>query len=181
TAIADGARARVFYELLAEIVSECGLRPYLPHHTTDPIAAPDLDPRSVYEIDRARVARSGLVIAYAGTPSFGVGIEVEIAREHGIPVIIVAERDRTVSRILLGSPAVVDVVRFTDLAALRHSLGEAIARVAQTSRRSSFTTSSSDPSPTSLARSAPIHGPCAARWSKPGSSYSSPLTRTSRS
>ena len=45
TAIADGARARVFYELLAEIVSECGLRPYLPHHTTDPIAAPDLDAR----------------------------------------------------------------------------------------------------------------------------------------
>ena len=128
TAIADGARARVFYELLAEIVSECGLRPYLPHHATDPVAAPDLDPRSVYEIDRARVARSGLIVAYAGTPSFGVGIEVEIARERGIPVILVAERDRTVSRILLGSPSVIDVVRFTDLAALREALGDAIAR-----------------------------------------------------
>ena len=128
TAIADGPRARVFYELLAEIVSECGLRPYLPHHATDPVAAPDLDPRSVYEIDRARVARSGLIVAYAGTPSFGVGIEVEIARERGIPVILVAERDRTVSRILLGSPAVIDVVRFTDLAALRLAPGEAIAR-----------------------------------------------------
>ena len=128
TALADGARTRVFYELLAEIVSDCGLRPYLPHRATDPVAAPDLDPRSVYEIDRARVARSSLVIAYAGTPSFGVGIEVEIAREHGIPVILVAERDRTVSRILLGSPAIVDVVRFTDLAALRHALGDAIAR-----------------------------------------------------
>ena len=69
TAIADGASARVFYELLAEIVTECGLRPYLPHRATDPVGAPDLDPRSVYEIDRARVARSGLVIAYAGTPS----------------------------------------------------------------------------------------------------------------
>jgi len=128
TAIADGARARVFYELLAEIVRECGLRPYLPHHSTDPVAAPDLDPRSVYDIDRARVARSGLVVAYAGTPSFGVGIEVEIAREHGVPVILVAERDRTVSRILLGSPAIVDVVRFTDLAVLRAALGDAIAR-----------------------------------------------------
>ena len=132
TAIADGPRALVFYELLAEIVSECGLRPYLPHQATDPIAAPDLDPRSVYDIDRARVSRSGLVIAYAGTPSFGVGIEVEIARERGIPVILVAERDRTVSRILLGSPAVVDVVRFTDLAALRQTLGEAIGRVVKT-------------------------------------------------
>jgi hypothetical protein len=132
TALADGARTRVFYELLAEIVTDCGLEPYLPHRATDPVAAPDLDPRSVYEIDRARVARSALVIAYAGNPSFGVGIEVEIAREHGIPVILVAERDRTVSRILLGSPAVVDTVRFTDLAALRHALGDAIARATNT-------------------------------------------------
>jgi len=128
TAITDGARARVFYELLAEIVSARGLHPYLPHRATDPVAAPDLDPRSVYEIDRARVSRSRLVVAYAGAPSFGVGIEVEIAREHGIPVILVAERGRTVSRILLGSPAVVDVIRFTDLAALRQTLGDAIAR-----------------------------------------------------
>ena len=132
TAVADGARSHVFYELLAEIVSARGLRPYLPHRTTDPVSAPDLDPATVYEIDRARVARSELLIAYAGTPSFGVGIEVEIAREHGIPVILVAERDRTVSRILLGSPAVVDVVRFTDLAALRLSLGEAIAAATKT-------------------------------------------------
>ena len=127
TGVADGARARVFYELLAEIVTDCGLRPYLPHHATDPIAAPDLDPRSVYEIDRARVTRSALVIAYAGAPSFGVGIEVELAREHGIPVILVAEREQTVSRILLGSPAVVDVVRFTELSGLRLALGDAIA------------------------------------------------------
>ncbi len=127
TGVADGARARVFYELLAEIVTDCGLRPYLPHHATDPLAAPDLDPRSVYEIDRSRVTRSVLVIAYAGAPSFGVGIEVELAREHGIPVILVAEREQTVSRILLGSPAVVDVVRFTELSGLRLALGDAIA------------------------------------------------------
>ena len=132
TAQADGARTRVFYELLAEIAASCGLRPYLPHQATGPIAAPDLDPRSVYEIDRARVARSGIVIAYAGTPSFGVGTEIEIAREHGIPVILVVERDRTVSRILLGSPAVAEVVRFTDLGVLRQALSEAIARVART-------------------------------------------------
>jgi hypothetical protein len=118
----------VFYELLAEIVSACDLRPYLAPDV-DPVAMPDQDARSVYEIDRARVTQSRLVIAYAGTPSFAIGIEVEIARERGIPVIIVAERDRFVSRILLGSPAVVDVVRFTDLPALRRALGEAIARV----------------------------------------------------
>ena len=129
TTVDDGARTRVFYELLAEIAADCGLDPYLPHHATDPVADPGLDPQSVYDSGRAQVSRSAVVIAYAGTPSFGVGIEVEMARERGIPVILVAERDRVVSRILLGSPAVVEVVRFSDLAALRRSLGDAIGRV----------------------------------------------------
>jgi len=136
SAPADDARTRVFYDLLAEIVTACGLRPYLPQQATDPAAAADLDPRSGYEIERARVTRSALVIAYAGAPSFDVGIEVEIARERGTPVILVAERDRVVSRILLGSPAVVDVVRFTDLTALRLSLRDAIARATTVTDRS---------------------------------------------
>jgi len=114
TSVADVPRARLFYELIAEIAAACGLVPYLPHRATDPVIHADLDPRSVYAIDRAHIERSALVIAYAGTPSFGVGIEVEIARERAIPVILVAERDAVVSRILVGSPAVVELVRFGD-------------------------------------------------------------------
>ena len=58
-----------------------------------------------------------------------MGIEVELAREHGIPVILVVERDRTVSRLLLGNPAVVEVVRFADLDGLRRALVTALERV----------------------------------------------------
>lgn len=129
TALDDGAPVRLFYELLGEIVSGCGMRPYLPHRVTDPIAAAHLDPRAVYDIDRAHVASASLLIGYAGITSFGVGIEVELAREHGVPVIVVAERERRISRILLGNPAVAEVVRFTDLEGLRRALTEAIARV----------------------------------------------------
>ncbi len=129
TSVEDGAPLRLFYELLGEVVTDCGLRPYLPHRVTDPIAAPQLDPRTVYDVDRTHVTSAALVIAYAGIPSFGVGIEVELAREHGVPVILVAERDRRVSRILLGDPAVVEVVRFADLDTLRRSLSAAIGRV----------------------------------------------------
>ena len=81
----------------------------------------------------ARVAATGgarVVIAYAGIPSFGVGIEVELAREHGVPVILVAERERPVSRLLLGNPAVVEVVRFADLDGLRRALVAALVRIA---------------------------------------------------
>src|SRR5467141_877294 len=134
TALDDAPRTKLFYEVLAEIAEAAGLRAYLPHRVSDPVAAAHLDPRAVYEIDRAHVAGAAVVIAYAGIPSFGVGIEVELAREHAVPVIVVAERDRPISRLLLGNPAVVEVVRFADLDGLRRQLQTALARIATAPR-----------------------------------------------
>jgi hypothetical protein len=134
TALEDAPRTKLFYEVLAEIAGAAGLRGYLPHRVTDPVTAAQLDPRAVYEIDRAHVTSAAVLIAYAGIPSFGVGIEVELAREHGVPVIIVAERDRPISRLLLGNPAVVEVVKFADLEGLRHSLAAALGTVGSLTR-----------------------------------------------
>ena len=130
TALDDGARMRLFYELLAEVVESVGLRAYLPHRVTGPVAAAHLEPRAIYDIDRAHVTAARVVVAYGGIPSFGVGIEVELAREHAVPVVLVVERERTVSRLLLGNPAVVDVVRFADLDGLRRGLATALERIA---------------------------------------------------
>src|SRR5882672_3408472 len=130
TALDDAARTKLFYEVLAEIAEAAGLRAYLPHRVSDPVVAAHLDPRAVYEIDRAHVTGAAVVVAYAGIPSFGVGIEVELAREHAVPVVLVVERERTVSRLLLGNPAVVDVVRFADLDGLRRGLTAALERIA---------------------------------------------------
>ena len=123
TALDDAPRTKVFYELLAEIAEAANLRAYLPHRVTDPIAQAHLDPRAVYEIDRAHITGASVLIAYAGIPSFGVGIEVELARERGVPVVVVAERDRPISRLLLGNPAVVadDVVVQRFIASLGHA------------------------------------------------------------
>jgi 2'-deoxynucleoside 5'-phosphate N-hydrolase len=135
TALDDAPRTKLFYELLAEIAEAAGLRAYLPHRVSDPGIAARLDPRAVYEIDRAHVTAAAVVIAYAGIPSFGVGIEVELAREHAVPVIIVAERDRPISRLLLGNPAVVELVKFADLDGLRKALAAALAAVAAVARK----------------------------------------------
>ncbi|HEY8825956.1 MAG TPA: hypothetical protein VIP07_13885 [Candidatus Limnocylindria bacterium] len=134
TALDDAPRTKLFYEVLAEIAEATGLRAYLPHRVSDPVAAANLDPRAVYEIDRAHVTSAAVLIAYAGIPSFGVGIEVELAREHAVPVIVVAERDRPISRHLLGNPAVVEVVKFADLDGLRRALAAALAAVASVRR-----------------------------------------------
>jgi hypothetical protein len=134
TALDDAPRTKLFYEVLAEIAEAAGLRAYLPHRITDPVDAAHLEPRAVYEIDRAHVTGAAVVIAYAGIPSFGVGIEVEVAREHGVPVIVVADRDRPISRLLLGNPAVVEVVKFADLDGLRRALAASLAAVALMTR-----------------------------------------------
>ena len=134
TALDDAPRTKLFYEVLAEIAEAAGLRAYLPQRVSDPVAAAHLDPRAVYENDRAHVTSAAVVIAYAGIPSFGVGIEVELAREHAVPVVIVAERDRPISRLLLGNPAVVEVVKFADLDGLRRALAAALAAVASVTR-----------------------------------------------
>ena len=144
TALEDGARMRLFYELLAEVVESAGLRAYLPHRVSDPVAAAHLEPRAVYDIDRAHVTSARVVVAYAGIASFGVGIEVELAREHNVPVVLVVERDRTVSRLLLGNPAVVDVVRFADLDGLRRGLAASLERLAAVPRGSALSAVSDD-------------------------------------
>jgi hypothetical protein len=69
TALDDAPRTKLFYEVLAEIAEAAGLRAYLPHRVSDPVAAEHLDARAVYEIDRAHVTSAAVVIAYAGTPS----------------------------------------------------------------------------------------------------------------
>ncbi len=144
TSIEDGARMRLFYELLAEVVEATGLRAYLPHRVTDPVTAPHLDARTVYDVDRTHVTASTVVVAYAGVPSFGVGIEVELAREHGIPVVLVVEREHPVSRLLLGNPAVVDVVRFADLDGLRRALTASLERILAVPRGTGRTAVSDD-------------------------------------
>lgn len=52
------------------------------------------------------IGESALVIAYIGRPSLGVGSEVEIANSLGVPVVLVHEHERQVSRQVLGNPAV---------------------------------------------------------------------------
>lgn len=134
SALGDDAAGRILYELIGEILEGEGLSTYVPHRYTDPIAAPGLTAQTVYDVDRQHVSGAALLVAYAGVPSFGVGIEVEIAREHGVPVVLVVHRGRAVSRMLLGNPAVVEVVRFADLDGLRRSLAEAVRRVSSQPR-----------------------------------------------
>jgi hypothetical protein len=53
-----------------------------------------------------------LVIAYLGFPSFGVGMELAYAEINNIPLILLYERGKNISRFPRGIPTVISEIQF---------------------------------------------------------------------
>jgi len=103
------------YDRVARVCQGMGLKCYCPHRSkTTPTKG--LPHSKVWKIDYARVVNSGAVVAYIGIPALGVGAEIEMARTADVPVILLCEMNRQerISRLILGSPAVRDIVLFND-------------------------------------------------------------------
>lgn len=103
------------YEDIAALVGRLGGFAYLPHRGgTDPVRNPDITFSDVYETDMAAVAKakSGAVIAYVGEPAIGTGMELQEAARLGIPVILLAEKGRKVTRLAKGIPTLKAMVLF---------------------------------------------------------------------
>lgn len=128
TGIENSAEIKAFYETIGLLCDEMGFQAYVPHLKTDPINNPDVTPRQVFEIDKHQVSNSDLVIAYLGCPSFGVGMELAYAETKAIPLILLYERGKNISRFPRGIPTLVSEVQFSDyedaLAQLRSVLKE---------------------------------------------------------
>lgn len=126
TGIENSAEIKAFYETIGSVCQEMGFQPYVPHLKTDPIHNPDLSPRQVFETDKHQVSSSDLVIAYLGCPSFGVGMELAYAETNAIPLILLYERDKNISRFPRGIPTLISEIQFSDyedaLAQLRNIL-----------------------------------------------------------
>jgi len=96
------------YDLYEELANEAyakGHSAYVPHIHAGPSSHPDLLPHQIYEICASKVRSSNMILAYVGRPSFGVGMELEIAASEGIPVIAyLFKDDPPVGLIVLGTP-----------------------------------------------------------------------------
>lgn len=102
-----------FYEEMAEVCKAESIEAYVPHLSTDPIQNPNMTAQEVYKLDQTQVAAANIVLAYVGSPSLGVGQEIEIAREHNVPVLLLMETDAKISRMARGNPAVIAEIRFS--------------------------------------------------------------------
>jgi len=128
TGIENSAKIKDFYEAIGSVCKEIGLQAYVPHLATDPTQHPDVSPRQVFETDKHQVSQADLVIAYLGVPSFGVGMELAYAEINAIPIILLYEKSKHISRFPRGIPTILSEIQFNDyedaLAQLRDVLQE---------------------------------------------------------
>jgi len=107
-----------FYEQIADVCQEIfGERAFVPHEHYDPQKHSSYTPAQVDAAERKQVCQyTSLLIVVAIVPSWGGGIEVEMACRSGVPVIIICEREKLeqkkISRLLRGNPAVVDIISY---------------------------------------------------------------------
>lgn len=114
TGIDNPKKTKALYESLAALCEEIGLVAYVPHLATDPISHAHVSPQQVYETDKTQVCQADLVIAYLGYPSFGVGMELAYADVKELPIILLYEQEKQISRFPRGIPTVLSEIKFTD-------------------------------------------------------------------
>lgn len=93
-----------FYEDMRRVCKDVGMVASLPHHRG---VVPITD-EEFFERNKAEIRDSDLLIAYVGVPSTDVGSEIKSAELARVPIILLYERDKSVSRLVRGSPAVVE-------------------------------------------------------------------------
>jgi nucleoside 2-deoxyribosyltransferase len=98
---------------------------------TDPVKDPGVEPDFIYEKDLRELEKSNIMIAYVGEPSTGTGQELEYAKEHDIAIYLVYEKDKSVSRMVEGNPAVKGVIEFTDFDDALNQLDKLLASINQ--------------------------------------------------
>lgn len=114
TDVKNPLETKALYEKIGSVCEEIGLQPYVPHLHTDPVNNPDITPREVFDKDKHQVSISDLVIAYLGSLSFGVGMELAYAESNKIPIILLYETGKLISRFPRGIPTVIAEIQFND-------------------------------------------------------------------
>jgi nucleoside 2-deoxyribosyltransferase len=115
TNLSNAKEIKEWYQQMADVATKNGFESFWAFLSgTDPVKDPNVEPDYIYEKDLKELENSNFMIAYIGEPSTGTGQEIEYAREHNIPIYLIYEKNKPVSRMVIGNPAVDGVIEFTD-------------------------------------------------------------------
>ncbi|MEK7591809.1 MAG: nucleoside 2-deoxyribosyltransferase [Patescibacteria group bacterium] len=114
TDLKEKEKTKEFYRRMADVAEKNGFEWFWAFlNGTDPIKNPEVPSEVVYETDLAELAKSDLMIVYLGEPTTGTGQEIEYAKEHNIPVYLLFEQGKQITRMVLGSPNIKEEIEFT--------------------------------------------------------------------
>ncbi len=99
---------------------------YRPRLETSPTDNPEVSSREVYDIDQERVASSDLIFLATIFPSLGAGMELQIALQSCTSIILIKKKNQPLSRMVLGCPAIIEIVEYENLAELDTKLIKAM-------------------------------------------------------
>ena len=128
TNVENPIETKALYEKIGLVCEKVGLQAYVPHLHTDPVNNPDITPREVFDKDKYEVSISDLVIAYLGSLSFGVGMELAYAENSKIPIILLYETGKRISRFPRGIPTVIAEIQFNDYEDALNQLKEVLLK-----------------------------------------------------
>ena len=115
TNLTNPEATKAFYIQLADVAQQRGFDYFWAFLSgTDPMNNPEVAPKDVYQRDIAELEKSDVMVAYVGEPSTGTGLEIEHAYIKGIPVYLLYEKGKKISRMLRGCPAVKKELVFSD-------------------------------------------------------------------
>ena len=93
-----------------------GVRGFVPHEHCDPKIHSYLQPEQVDRIERDRISRNtSCLVALVIAPSWGGGIEIEIAYRSKVPCILLIKKGENASRLLRGNPGIVKIIYYTSV------------------------------------------------------------------
>ena len=116
-------------EIVVDVCEELDIVVYEPRKSTDPIQHPDVPAEDVFNKDRERVLGSDLVIHIADYASTGAGEELDFAQAALIPIVLLSHGGSSVSRMVLGIPALKLILTYETLDDLRVELRHRLAEI----------------------------------------------------
>lgn len=114
TTLKNYKKTRRFYQKLARTAKECGYDYFWAFLCgTDPNRERKIPAHEVYKRDTKELLKSDIMVAYIGEPSTGTGVEIEFAKTHNKPVVLLYEKRNWTSRMARGCPSVKKEIIFS--------------------------------------------------------------------
>ena len=116
-------------KIVVDVCEQLDIFVYEPRTSTDPIQHPDVPAEDVFNKDRELVLGSDLVIHIADYASTGAGEELDFAQAALIPIVLLSHGDSSVSRMVLGIPALKLILTYETLDDLHVELRQRLAEI----------------------------------------------------